>query len=291
MTVTSPAGGTTDFVGNVQPITWTNNFGTGATVNIDLSRDGGGTWTRIASAVANSTASGGTFNWTATAPPTTTAKIRITWTTNTSIAATTDNFTILSPTMAVTAPAGGTNWRVGSVQTISWTNNFGADATVNLDVSRNNGNTWSRIASAVSNSSASGGSFNWTVTSPTTSNARVRAVWTANSNVTGTTGNFTIANPTITVTNPDSSTAVWSVGTTATITWTDNLGPLENVQIQLSLDGGSTYGITLASSISSTGSMSVTVQPSWVTSRARVRVRWVTNTSVSDSSHQNFTIR
>jgi hypothetical protein len=98
-------------------------------------------------------------------------------------------------TMTVTAPTGTSNWTIGSTRTISWTNNLGATATVRLEVSRDNGSTWSQIAASVQNTSASGGSFAWVVTGPATANGRIRATWTANSSVTDNSARFRISTP------------------------------------------------------------------------------------------------
>jgi hypothetical protein len=98
-------------------------------------------------------------------------------------------------TMTVTAPTGLSNWTIGSTRTISWTNNLGATATVRLDVSRDNGSTWTQIAASVQNSSATGGSFSWVVTGPATANGRIRASWTANTSVTDNSARFRISAP------------------------------------------------------------------------------------------------
>jgi Bacterial Ig domain/Calx-beta domain len=98
-------------------------------------------------------------------------------------------------TMTVTAPTGTSNWTIGSTRTISWTNNLGATATVKLEVSRDNGSTWSQIAASIQNSSATGGSFSWVVTDPATANGRIRASWNANASVTDNSARFRISSP------------------------------------------------------------------------------------------------
>jgi hypothetical protein len=194
-------------------------------------------------------------------------------------------------TMTVTAPNTAVTWVAGTTQTISWTNNLGSGATVRLDISRDGGSTWSTIVASAANSSPTGGSYAWHVTTPTTTQARVRATSTVNpgasdiSNV-----NFTIANPTMTVTNP-ANRATWRVGTSAAVSWTSNLPPSENVRIELSINGGTSYGIVLSASTPNDGSFNLTVQSAWRTTRARVRVTWVGNTNVNDTSGGNFTIQ
>jgi hypothetical protein len=129
--------------------------------------------------------------------PTETFVVNLSGATNATIATAQGTGTIQDNdgTMTVTAPTGSSNWTIGSTRTISWTNNLGATATVRLEVSRDDGNTWSVIAASVQNSSASGGSFSWVVTGPATANGRIRASWTANTNVTDNSARFRISAP------------------------------------------------------------------------------------------------
>jgi len=83
-------------------------------------------------------------------------------------------------TMTVTSPNTNVTWAIGSVHAITWTNNLGSTATVKLELTRNGGSSWELINPSVQNSSASGGSYNWTVTGPATSSARVRVTWNTN---------------------------------------------------------------------------------------------------------------
>jgi hypothetical protein len=130
------------------------------------------------------------------------------------------------------------------------------------------------------------------VTGPTTTSARVRATWTVNGEATDVSNaNFTIANPTITVTSPNNSSTTWTVGTSPNVTWTSNLGSLENVRIELSINGGSTYPFTLFSSTPSDGTQAVTVQSAWRTTAARVRITWLNNGAVTDATNANFKIQ
>jgi hypothetical protein len=102
--------------------------------------------------------------------------------------------------------------------------------------------------------------------------------------------NFTIANPTITVNSPNGG-EVWTVGTMASVTWSSNLPASENVRIELSTNGGASYSTVLRSSTTNDGSLSLTVQSAWRSTQARIRVSWLKNTAVNDTSNSNFTIR
>jgi hypothetical protein len=194
-------------------------------------------------------------------------------------------------TISVTAPNTAVTWAIGTTRSITWSNNLGTGATVRLEVSRDGGSTWSVITSSVANSSSTGGSFNWTVSGPATTTARVRATWTVNGAVTDTSNvNFTIANPSITVNSPNGG-GTWTVGTTVSVTWSSNLPSSENVRIELSTNGGASYSTVLRSSTTNDGTQSFTVQSAWRSTQARIRVSWVANTSVNDTSNANFTIR
>jgi hypothetical protein len=61
--------------------------------------------------------------------------------------------------------------------------------------------------------------------------------------------------------------------------------------VDLSLDGGTTYPVVLLSSTAAASAPSVPVQSAWATTRARVRVTWIRNSAVTDTSNANFTIR
>jgi len=107
-----------------------------------------------------------------------------------------DNVIVLlnSPSVIVTAPNTAVEWSIGSVHRISWTHRLGAGAKFRIDVSRDGGVSYQTIAGAVIGTSATSGSFNWTVTGPATTAARIRVLSTRDgadadsSNI-----NFTIA--------------------------------------------------------------------------------------------------
>jgi hypothetical protein len=67
----------------VQTIAWNHNLGTTESVRLEVSRDGGSTWSLIAASVANTGSATGSYDWTVTGPNTNKARIRVTWTANT----------------------------------------------------------------------------------------------------------------------------------------------------------------------------------------------------------------
>jgi N-acetylneuraminic acid mutarotase len=192
----------------------------------------------------------------------------------------------IAPAITVTAPSAGAAWAVGSTQTVTWTSSIGGSVFVEL--SRNGGTSWGVLGTA----SATGGSFNWTVSGATTTNARVRVRSTINSAYADTNdGSFTIATPFLTVTSPNTS-APWPIGTLRTITWTHTLGASATFNVEISRNGGATWTVIqtgVASASASTGSSNWMVTgPSTMT--ARIRVRWTSNTAILDQSDVPFPI-
>ena len=66
-------------IATTQTIQWTQDVGAGASFRIDLSRDGGVTWTLIQAAVTSATATAGSHAWVVSGGRTTKARIRVTW--------------------------------------------------------------------------------------------------------------------------------------------------------------------------------------------------------------------
>ena len=191
----------------------------------------------------------------------------------------------------VTLPNTAVNWAIGSAQKIQWSHNLGAKSFVKVEISRDGGATFSVIAASTKNGSGSG-TFNWTVTGPATTQARIRVTSVSDPSISDVSNvNATIAEPFMTVTRPNLSSHTWGIGTTQTIQWSSNLGKLENVVIELSRDGGVTYPIVLLPATPSDGKQAITVQAGWATPTARVRITWVRSASVSDSSDQSFAIQ
>jgi hypothetical protein len=98
-------------------------------------------------------------------------------------------------TVTVTSPNTAVTWSVDSTRLITWTtsSNLTAGATFRVELSRDGGTTYELIAPSVPNSTATSGTYNWTVTGPATTQGRVRVTWTVNGRVTDiSNSNFTI---------------------------------------------------------------------------------------------------
>lgn len=182
----------------------------------------------------------------------------------------------------VIAPNGGEAWPIGATRTITWTSS-GVSGYVKLELSRDGGTTWSVLASSTPND----GSQGWVVTAPATTRARFRVTSVNNSTIRDSSdGDVRVGGGTLTVTAPNGGES-WTAGTTQRIRWTStNLSG--NVRIEVSRDG--IYWTTITSNTANDGD-----HPWFVTTprstNSWVRVRSVTETTVTDKSNAKFTIR
>jgi hypothetical protein len=193
----------------------------------------------------------------------------------------------VSPYVILVTPNGGDNWGVGSRQQIKWKHNLGEKTQMRVELSRDGGASYSVLASAVTNK-ASTGVFNWIVTGPYTTSAVIRVRWTDGKATDVSERPFTIAAPFVRVTSPNGG-ETWAVGSTASIQWSDNLGSADPVAISLSTNGGSSY-FTIVDRTKADGRHKVSVPSSWLSSTAKVRITWLKNASVTDSSDTTFAI-
>jgi hypothetical protein len=194
-----------------------------------------------------------------------------------------------TPQLTVSQPNTYVTWAIGTVRSIRWTHNLASTSTSNITISRDGGATWSLLAGNVVNGSLSG-TYSWTVSGPATTQARIRVTATGGSPLDASDVSFTIAAPALTITSPNLSSTIWNVGQASTVSWTGNLSPQEYVKLDLSLDGGVTYPIVLASSTPSDGVESVIPPVAWLTTNGRVRVSWVKSPSVFDVSNASFKV-
>jgi hypothetical protein len=100
LTLTAPNTAVVWPAGATRAISWTSSMGAQETVSIELSRDGGATWTVLGLA-----ANTGLYQWTVTNPTTSAARARVVWTRATSVFDASDaSFTIDRPPVAAAGP-------------------------------------------------------------------------------------------------------------------------------------------------------------------------------------------
>jgi len=182
--VTSPNGGEVYTPGSHHNITWTASDaedGTNLTIDIDLTTDGGNSFSPVAAAITNT----GVFDWTVPAVSTTQARIRVIAHDSgggTGGDASNANFTIQVPqnqlpAVTVTAPNGGETLTQGVQTLVQWNANDAEDGgtlSIAIDFSGDGGTTFSPVASGLLNS----GSFAWTVPGVLTTEGRIRVTAT-----------------------------------------------------------------------------------------------------------------
>lgn len=188
----SPNGG--EFLApGTQTVTWSSSgLPSQAKVKLELSRDGGGSWSTLADQVPNS----GSAAVTMPGPASTTARVRISLDSNPSIQDTSDaNFTLSAATLRVTAPGAGVKWALGSTVNITWTGTVvsARAGTVKVELSRNGGSTWETLYGSTEDD----GSVQWLVSGTATNKARVRVTWNEapGGPVTDTSAIFSITKP------------------------------------------------------------------------------------------------
>ena len=292
--VTTPNTNVNWGAGSTQHIKWSHNLGTAAYVRLEASFDGGATWSLINAAVKNSAASSGVYGWTLPGTLSPTARIRASWN-NGPVSDVSDvNFTIAAPFIAVTGPSASTNWGYGTTRTQTWTTNLGPSDRVAVLLSTNGGATFPIELATDKAATAKTATFTTATLASATAAARLSVAWTNAPSGFAAQGispaNFRVEAPFVTVTSPDGGNT-WPVGTSRTISWSHNLGTLENVLIDLSGDDGASYPIVLFASTPSDGSASVTVNTAWTTTLGRVRITWLKSGAVTDASNASFVIQ
>jgi len=216
ITVTSPNGNETWYVGQSKNITWTASNTTNY-YNIDYSTDNGTTWTSLASSYYAVT---GTFPWTVPNTPSTNCIVRVTDANNLPV---TDQsnavFTIAAPFINIVSPNGGESYESCYGQYIS----FQCGGTSNyykIEYSTNNGTSWTTINSSYY-ATGSNISYLWSTIPQNNSASCLVRVTDANNAIVldQSDATFTIVpNEEIIVTSPNGGES-WEVGTSRTITW------------------------------------------------------------------------
>jgi hypothetical protein len=165
VTVSAPNGGEVWPIGSTQKILWSTTGFIG-NVKIDVSRNGGSTWTTLISSTTND----GSYDWKVVTPLSTTARIRVSSYDDPSVLDISNaDFRIGGGSVTVIAPNGGETWTIGTSNAILWTTSW-TGGNVKIEVSRSGGTSWAAIVSSTPND----GVYNWTVTYPATGTARIR---------------------------------------------------------------------------------------------------------------------
>ena len=283
ITVISPNGGESLTTGIVHNITWTSQGI--ASVKLEYTINNGATWTNIADSVISS----GSYAWTVPNVSSSLCKVRVSNSAGSNPADISDNvFTIsnqLPQSVKVIKPNGGETWTAGTTQSIIW--NTGGIDSVKIEMTTNNGVTWSSVVNKV----ASNGIYEWLVPNTVSANCKVRiSDYADGSPVDASDTSFTItAQPVIHLTSPNGGERV-SAGSSYTILWTSSGQSIANCKIELSIDGGANYSTLITSITPNSGNYTWSPVPTVSSSTCKIRVSDAASATTSDVSDSNFVI-
>jgi hypothetical protein len=235
--LTSPNGGENWVGGTVQNITW-NLQGTSNTFNLAYSTNNGSSWNNIATNLSNST---GIYAWTVPAMATNTnVLVRVMdAVTNCMQDVSNSTFTITAPTPALTYPNGGETFVIGCSIPITWNQNTFYE-NVRIDISNNNGSSWTTVTSSASNT----GSYLTGVPITEGSQYRFRVSNASNANI------FDASDASFSVTSPilysNFPSGTYTSCYTATIT-ANAMQCLDRLTLTYSIDGGTTWSTIVSS--------------------------------------------
>ena len=172
ITVVSPNGGEAWIVASSQNITWTKT-GSIANVKIEYSTDGGTTYPvgNLIAASVNAT-TGTPYAWTIPDAISTTVKVKITDTTDTTVYDESNASFTIRGGFTVTAPNGAEKWAVGTSRSVTWTT-FGTIPNVRLEYSTDGGLSYP-VGNLIIASTPNVASYNWTIPNNISATCRVR---------------------------------------------------------------------------------------------------------------------
>ena len=280
LVITSPNGGEDLIHGDTEDITW-NSSNVDGDIKLELSRDLGATW----EAITESTLNDGSYTWTVVPPGSTACLVRVSSINNPTCYDISDSsFIIEGPSIHLTYPTTGETWGIGEQETITWTSE-NLTGLVNIQLSRNNGSTWTNIATNIADT----GSYDWTVTSPASSTCRLKIVSVDFPEALDVRSAISIVQRTITLTEPVSSSTL-EIGNTQTVAWTGEY--LDgSVKIEISHDNRATWTTLIDSApTGATSGQATIVVPGPPANSCFIRVSSVDNPSVADSNDSSFRI-
>jgi uncharacterized protein (TIGR02145 family) len=221
----SPNGGENWRVGTTHNISWTSSNITNA--KIQITTNNGADWTTV---IASTPAAIGNYSWTIPNTPSAQCKIKLTDASDSTIQSISSSlFTIWIPTLSVSSPNGGENWKVGEIDTIKWSSSNVTN--VRLDYTMDNGSNWTNI---IGSTSASSGFYAWTIPFTPSVNCKVRIVDLPDTTIRSiSTNKFTISNPPC----PGLATVVYGSQTYNTVLIGNQCWLKENLNIGSMING------------------------------------------------------
>lgn len=251
-------------------------------VGIDLSTDGGTSWSTLISSI---TASTGEYVWNVnTSFSTSTALIKVYDAVNKFIADSSDlTFTIGGLTLV--APDGGEHWQGGSVQTISWQNSTTV-TNIKIEYSGDNGTTWQTIESSYP---AAGGLYNWNIPNISSANALIRISDIASGSSINDVSSSSFTISLLSLTSPNGGEDL-QLGSTYNISWV-NSSDITQVVIEYSADGINWQPITSSPIDASAGTYAWELKNLNCSTTNFVRIKDFVFPTIIDASDASFTIK
>ncbi len=289
LTITAPNGTETGsnswIVGTPYNITWIKG-GAISNVKLQYSTDSGVTWPDPSKVITTSTSAGFlSYTWTIPDDITNKGRVRILDANDNSVNDVSDADFSIKGSLHLTSPDGTEIWTVGDTHAVTWTKT-GTIANVKLEYSTDGGSNYTGTITA--STAAAAGTFNWTIPDSISTQVRVKVTQTNDSFVTDASDANLEIRGSLTVTSPNGG-EVWRVADAQPITWTKT-GTIPTVEIDYSINGGSSYPFTIATGVAgSSGSYSWTI-PNAITTNARVQVVNESDTQVFDGSDADFKI-
>ncbi len=283
----SPTAGDVWIVGSVHPIDWVHNGSMGK-VKLEYSTDSGATYPNLITPIGGVDASLDTLNWAVPDDISSSARVKITLISDSTVNNESLNFAIKG-SLALTSPVAGDSWAVGSSHAITW-NKVGTMGNVKIEYSTLGGTAGSYITvTPVGGVPSSSSPFNWTVPDAVTNQAKVKITLLSDASVSSESPLFSIKGG-LTLTSPVGGES-WVVGDDHGIAWT-RTGTMGNIKIEYSTDGGATYPnlLTPVGGIPSYSSPFNWTVPDAIGNRVRVRVSLLSDASVKSDS-ANFSIK
>ncbi len=278
ITVNYPNGGEQFGTNNNVNITWQSAY----VSNVNIEYYNGSIWQSVAT---NISAAAGSYAWTTPGVANGAARIRLIDAANGSVSDQSNGFfTIVSPSVNVTSPNGFENLTAGNTHNITW-NSIGLSNYVRIRLSTDGGTSYT----VISNSEYNDGLLAWTVPNTPSTQCRVEISDYNNALVVDVSNsNFTIsaAPASVTLTSPNGG-QIYATGSTQNITWSSL--SVSNVNIELSIDGGSNYTPIISNYAAALGSYSWIV-PSTASDNCLIRISNSANSAVNDISSSVFEI-
>jgi len=286
LTVIEPNGGEALQIGGSTDILW-STIGDIQNVNIEYSADGGDIWNPVINGILNE----GSHLWDPIPnDPTDQALIKISDTMDYTVFDVSDDvfsITLEPKNITVIAPDGGEEWKVGSSQEITWSTEGDIP---NVKIEYYKDDNYAGTAALIEDSTPNTGSFTWnSIPDDPTITAKVRISDASAPGIYDDSTNFfTIYKNEITVDAPNGGESL-PVDVLFDIQW-HSTGIIENVKIELSTDGGSTYPETISGSTSNSGTFPWSPSSDQVTDQAIIKISDVLDDNVYDESNDVFEI-